>query len=226
MVNVTDDTSITIREIQHYIYCPHRWGLMAIGNAWAENYFVTKANLLHTRVHNPDNHYVRKNVKVFTGVEIFNDTPEINIHGAVDCLELKKDTAGVPISGENSKYSLTIVEYKPTQPKGKECNYDDIMQVFAQKICVDYTFKANASGVIYYADTKKRIKLPLQENYDEYFETLTAVLTEMRVYLAAGIIPAKPKKQRCSGCSMKDLCMQGKHNQKPIRDMILETLYA
>ena len=45
---------ITIRSIQHYLYCPHRWGLMEIDKAWAENVYVTKANLMHERVHDPE----------------------------------------------------------------------------------------------------------------------------------------------------------------------------
>ena len=119
MVNLASDNSIAIRSIQHYLYCPHRWGLMYIGDVWAENYFVTKANLLHARVHDPDKHYVRKNVKVFTGIEVYNDKPEFDIHGVVDCLELRKDGHGVPVSGEDGSFGCTIVEYKPTQPSGR-----------------------------------------------------------------------------------------------------------
>ena len=48
---------IAIRSIQHFMYCPHRWGLLEIDQAWAENVFVTKANLLHERVHDPNRHY-------------------------------------------------------------------------------------------------------------------------------------------------------------------------
>ena len=36
---------IAIRSIQHYMYCPHRWGLLEIDKAWAENFFVTKGAL-------------------------------------------------------------------------------------------------------------------------------------------------------------------------------------
>lgn len=32
---------ISIRSLQHFLYCPHRWGLLEIGKVWAENYFVT-----------------------------------------------------------------------------------------------------------------------------------------------------------------------------------------
>ena len=57
---------ITIRSIQHYLYCPHRWGLMEIDKAWAENMYVTKANLMHERVHDPDQNYTIRGKKVYT----------------------------------------------------------------------------------------------------------------------------------------------------------------
>ncbi len=34
------------------------------------------------------------------------------------------------------------------------------MQVFAQKICVDYTFGGDCDGVLYYADVKKEYRCP------------------------------------------------------------------
>ena len=64
---------ITIRSIQHYLYCSHRWGLLEIDKAWAENVFVTKANLMHDRVHDPDRSYVSKGKKVYTSVPVYND---------------------------------------------------------------------------------------------------------------------------------------------------------
>ena len=64
---------IAIRSIQHYMYCPHRWGLLEIDKAWAENFFVTKANLLHERVHDPEKNYTARGKKVFTAVPVYND---------------------------------------------------------------------------------------------------------------------------------------------------------
>ena len=99
------------------------------------------------------------------------------------------------------------MEYKPTQPKN--CNYkeDDAMQVFAQKICVDYVFGGNCTAAIYYGNVKKRIELPLDECFMEYDAKLKSLLVEMRECLDKGIIPPKQKAQKCNGCSMKDLCI-------------------
>lgn len=198
---------ISIRSIQHYLYCPHRWGLLEIDRAWAENAFVTKANLLHGRVHDSDKHYTVKGKKVFTSVPVYNDLPEYDLYGVTDCLELTESEKGVSIHGSKEKYSVCIVEYKPTKPKEKDFHEEDCMQVFAQKLCVDYVFGCDCDAVIYYADVKKRIQLPVREQFSVYEEKLKLTLAEMRLHFANGDIPPMRKGQKCSGCSMKDLCM-------------------
>ena len=37
---------INIRTIQHYMYCPRRFGLLEIENAWVENVSVVLANII------------------------------------------------------------------------------------------------------------------------------------------------------------------------------------
>ena len=161
---------ITIRSIQHYMYCPHRWGLIEINKSWGENIFVTKANLLHDRVHDPEKSYTGRGKKVYTSVPVYNDDEQYNLYGVTDCIELKKDKTGITIKDDNQRYKLTIVEYKPTKPKEKDYREDDLMQVFAQKLCVDSIFGGDCDGVLYYADVKKRISLPLKENFEKYNE--------------------------------------------------------
>ncbi len=200
---------IAIRTIQHYLYCPHRWGLLEIDKAWAENYFVTKANLLHERVHDPEKNYMAKGRKVYTSVPVYNDQECYNLYGVTDCLELTPAENGAVVPGLPGSWKICIVEYKPTKPKDQEYREDDAMQVFAQKLCVDYVFGGDCDGVIYYANEKKRVQLPLHEIWEIYDTRLKALLEEMRKNLKLGIIPPIRKGQTCSGCSMKDLCMPG-----------------
>lgn len=211
---------ITIRSIQHYMYCPHRWGLIEIDKAWAENVFVTKANIMHDRVHSEDNHYTHRGRKVFTSVPVYNDLDEYNLYGVTDCIELTEDENGIAIQGSKEKYKICIVEYKPTQPKDCDYKEDDIMQVFAQKICVDYVFGGNCTAEIYYGNVKKRIGLPLNERFLEYDAKLKNMLAEMRERLDKGIIPPRQKGQKCSGCSMKDLCMPSVKKAFSVREEI------
>lgn len=211
---------IAIRTIQHYMYCPHRWGLMEVGDAWAENAFITKANFVHQRVHDQDNHYSIRGRHVLTALSVYNDLEDYNIYGKLDCLELTPDDTGVNVFGFDRKMLLTIVEYKPTYPKNSDYNSDDLMQVFAQKVCVDYIFGGKASGVLYYADKKQRVTLPLDDNFDHLDTELRQYLREMRSFLEKGIIPEKRANQKCSGCSLANICLPRSSGLRKIRNVI------
>ena len=200
--------SIPIRSIQHYLYCPHRWGLMEIDCAWAENYFVVKANLLHERVHSSDR-FSGRGKKVHTAVSVWND--DYGIYGVTDCIE---ETAR----------GLCIVEYKPTKPKNADWSEDDAMQVYAQKLCVDAVFGGNCEAVLYYADVKQRVRLPLAEQREEFDAKLRAVLLKMREALRNGTIPPIRRGQPCSGCSLRDICIPKLRTAASVRSAVTALL--
>lgn len=179
---------ISFRSLQHYLYCPHRWGLMEIDRAWAENFYVVKANALHERAHSGVSYSLRGR-KTYTDVDLWNE--ELGIIGKTDCIEESKD-------------GLCIVEYKPTKPKTELVRHDDAMQLFAQKLCADAIFETDCKVQIYYADVKRRFNVSFDSSFDS---ELTVILSEMRRYIARGEVPPVRKKQNCSGCSMKDMCM-------------------
>ena len=216
--------SINIRSIQHFLYCSHRWGLIEIDRAWAENYFVVKANLLHERVHDPDRHYAAKDKRVFTSVPVWNDLPEYNIYGIVDCLEAAPSAKGISLDSTTDKYQLCLVEYKPKKPKDESFHETDALQVFAQKICVDFIFGGSCSAVLYYADVKKRVELPFEACFSIYEAKLKETLRLMRENLQLGNIPPIKNGQKCSGCSMQVLCMPKMKKQKRIQLQITEAL--
>jgi CRISPR-associated exonuclease Cas4 len=198
---------IALRDIQHFLFCPLRGGLIKSDCAWAENYFVAKAGVIHERVHDPKMSYMQRGRKVLTSQQVYCDLPEYGIAGVVDCLEAALCSTGVALDDTGARYSLCIVEYKPTMPKGQDFHLEDAMQVFAQKVCVDHIFGGDCDAVLYYADRNKRIPLPFREERAQWDERLRATLAQMRGYLAENRIPPIPRGQNCGGCSMKDLCM-------------------
>ena len=42
---------VSLRMIQHYMYCPRRFALLELNQDWAENAAVVNANILHETVH-------------------------------------------------------------------------------------------------------------------------------------------------------------------------------
>lgn len=213
-----------MRKIQHFMYCPHRWGLCEIEQLWVDNLFVAQADLMHERVHDPD--YVRsgRGTKTYCGVNVYHDGQEYGIYGVTDCIEVRKASDGVPVAGESGRYQLCIVEYKPTKPKERDWNDEDLMQVFAQKLCVDHIFGSNCEAAIYYADVRKRVMLPVREEYTRLDRELKEILKQMRKMLAQGTVPPIPKGQRCSGCSMKDICLPVKKAGDQVRSRVLKLI--
>ena len=147
--------------------------------------------MLHKRVHS-NTQYVSRAKKVYSSVRVWND--DLGLYGVTDCIEERQD-------------GLCVVEYKPKKPVSADFLKEDAIQVFAQKLCVDYIFKQSCKAEIYYADVKKHIKLPFDAEYDIYYNQVLELLNEIREYTKAGVIPPIRKGQYCSGCSMKDMCI-------------------
>jgi CRISPR-associated protein Cas4 len=201
-----NETYVKIRNIQHFLYCPRRYSLLEINDDWAENYFVVKANLLHQNVHDGSHSYSNSKKIVRSNVAVYNDLPEYNLFGVTDCVEFVRDRNGVEINGIDGKFRVCIIEYKPKSPKNDLFNETDAIQVFAQKICADYIWKCDSEAYIYYSDKRKRVSLPFDTEFDRYDQMLKKLLCEMRNVLDAKNILPRKKGQKCSGCSMTDIC--------------------
>lgn len=207
------------------MYCKRRWGLLEINGDWAENLFVIKAEIIHERVHQGLHSFSDKDKTARSSVSLYNDSEEYNLYGIADCIEFIKSNKGVKINGLPDLYNVRIAEYKPTPPKDGDFHQSDAIQVFAQKICADYIWHCNTQCYIYYAQTKKRIKLPFDMEFEKYDKMLKEYLRQMRDYLKKHKIPEREKGQKCSGCSLKDICFPKniKYNVKSeIQKMIRE----
>ncbi len=215
-----NDHTINIRAIQHYMYCPRRFALLEINDDWEENAFVVKANLQHQHVHDGSHSYSDSKKIVRSDITVYNDAPEYDIFGITDCIEFIRSRNGVHVSGYDGTFEICIVEYKPKAPKDTAFNETDAIQVFAQKICADTIWNCDCEAYIYYSDTRKRVKLPFDTEYEKYDEMLRKLLSEMRGVLGEKRIPPRKKGQKCSGCSMKDVCFP-KEKKYCVRDMIL-----
>ena len=190
-----------IREVQHYVYCAHRWGLIHIGCDWSENLFVNRAVLMHENADSGKNNMVRGKY-VERSVRVFNR--EWDLYGILDCLQLTPDASGYYIPKYGKKFSLDIIEYKPTHTVSAQAALADRMQLLAQKICVDSMFSTDSKTSIYYADIRKRVYLSFEE---KDFVMLKSVISQIKDLYDSAEIPPARQSQLCGGCSMKDICL-------------------
>ncbi len=196
---------VTIRSIQHYLYCPRRYGLLEINRDWQENALVVRGNLVHERVHSGEHSYSDKDGFCRSNVELYND--ELEIYGTADCIEFERSDKAEYSEILGGRYIVRIIEYKPTKPKSALAEQSDMIQCFAQKVCADSIFGIDCECMMYYADVRRRVRLPFETEYDKYFSLLNELLGNMREVLDSGVIPAKRKGQSCGGCSLDGVCM-------------------
>ncbi len=218
---MTEEKPISIRSIQHYMYCPRRFALLELNQDWAENAAVVNANLLHETVHSGKPRHLPKGVLARNSVTVWHD--DYALFGVCDCIEFVPDAKGVPIAGLEGSYRVRIVEYKPTAPKDAPFHPSDAIQVYAQKLCADHIWGCDAEAFLYYDSTHRRVRLPFAEEGDAYHAMLMQYLTEMKTMLAQRKIPAAAAKQSCRSCSLYEDCMPGAGG-KTVRKMIDECL--
>lgn len=197
----SSDTAISLRQIQHYAYCPHRWGLIHIGCDWSENAFVNRATLLHARADSKTSSMLRGKY-IEHAVQVYHDGLEL--YGVLDCLQLTPDENGCYLEKYGKRFRLTVVEYKPKLPKRSEASLADRLQLLAQKLCTDFVFRTDCEACMYYADVRRRVPVVFCE---EDMRTLERIIGDIRRCTSEAFIPPVQKSQYCSGCSMKDICL-------------------
>lgn len=212
---------LNIRAIQHYIYCPRRWGLLEINGNWAENALVVKGNLMHERVHQKESDLSTTNKTVVHSMAVYNDV--LGIKGYLDALELVKHKKGVYITALQDYYKLKIIEYKPTAPKKGEFVFADKLQLFLQKLCVDEMWHTSSETYFYFDDTKHRKQVDFESDYQSYYTLVTEIIKEMRQYCKNQEIPNKKVGQKCQGCSLQDYCFP-KNTAFNVKQSILQMI--
>ena len=87
-------------------------------------------------------------------------------------------------------------------------------------MCADFVWGCDSEAYIYYSDTRKRMKLPFDTEYEKYDAKIKQLLGEMRTLISQEKIPERKRSQKCSGCSIADICFP-KTAAYSVRDMIM-----
>ncbi|MGM9596952.1 MAG: CRISPR-associated protein Cas4 [Eubacteriales bacterium] len=206
---------IPIRALQHFLYCPHRWGMLYRDGLWEDNALTVLADLAHERVHSGDKLVQSKKKIALSDVTLYSQ--RWGIYGKADCLELIPDAGGVKVAPYPGTYSLSVVEYKPTAPKS-DVSVADRLQLFAQCCCVEEIFGVMPEAYLYYVNVRKRFRLNFNED-DE--RLLKQVVEQLTYWLQSDQTPPPVNGPKCNGCSMRDRCMP-KQIKKSVYASVME----
>ncbi|OLP57523.1 CRISPR-associated protein Cas4 [Rhizobium rhizosphaerae] len=197
---VEEQEPIPLSALQHAVYCLRQAALIHIERAWAENRFTAEGNVLHAVADKGGKRKVR-GVRRVMALPVAS--ARLNLSGIADVVEFLAD-------GEaETAYPL---EYKRGKPK---LHRADEVQLCAQALCLEeMTGRLVPEGALYYAETRRRVVVPIDDDLRRLTEDTVGALAE--VFRSGSTPPPTTRRERCRACSLIEICRPDAV-QRPVR---------
>ncbi|MCD7728272.1 MAG: CRISPR-associated protein Cas4 [Ruminococcus sp.] len=195
-----EDDFLQLSGIQHFEFCRRQWALIHIEMLWEENIRTVEGERLHEICHDSLISESRGNIITSKGMPVFSRT--LGASGECDVVEFRKSKSGITLSGHEGNYIVYPIEYKRGEPKDDDC---DLMQLAAQAICLEEMFVCEVNkGAIFYGKIRRRTEIEITS---EVKNKVRISFEQMHRYFREGYIPKVKTSQKCSACSLKELCI-------------------
>ena len=204
----TEDDFIMISALQHYVYCPRQCALIHVEDAWNENLFTVRGNLLHEKV-DTDTYETRGTLKTIRGLRIHSFN--YGIVGRCDVVEFRKGKTGEEVMP---------VEFKSGEPKE---NISDKAQLCAQVLCLEEMLNTRIThGAFFYGKIRRRNVVEIDNELRSQTES---IITSVREIVSKKIVPPAVYEAKCRNCSLQSICQPKAMNKSKLNKYIKE-LYS
>ncbi len=201
----SEDDYIQISALQHYVYCPRQCGLIHVENAWNDNMFTVRGEIMHEKV-DTDTYEARGTKKTVHGLRIHSQ--RLGIVGRCDVVEFR-DTA----NGEE----VLPVEFKSGEPKE---DISDKVQLCAQVLCLEEMLRINISkAAFFYGKIRRRNQIEINTELRNQTEN---IITAVHDIISSKKIPTAEYSRKCRNCSLEEVCMPKAMNEKKLKRYIRE----
>ena len=204
----SEDNFIKISALQHYVYCPRQCGLIHVEDAWNDNLFTVRGNILHEKV-DTDTYETRGTIKTIRGLRIHSF--RYGLVGRCDVVEFKQTKNGEEV---------LPVEFKSGKPKA---DLSDKVQLCAQVFCLEEMLKAKISkAAFFYGKIRRRNIIDID---DELRSQTESIISNVREIVSKKIIPTAVYESKCRNCSLQSICQPKAMNKRKLQNYIKE-LYS
>jgi CRISPR-associated exonuclease Cas4 len=185
-----EDDPIPLSALQHAVYCLRQAALIHLERIWAENRFTAEGQILHLATNVPGMRRGR-GVRRVTALPLVSR--RLGLAGVADLVEF--------LAGPDGETPYPV-EFK--RGKAKLHRADEV-QLCAQGLCLEeMTGRAVPEGSLYYAETKRRVVVALDEPLRTLTEETAARLREL--FASARTPPAEYRPGKCRACSLLEQC--------------------
>jgi CRISPR-associated exonuclease Cas4 len=221
----TEEDFIMISALQHYVYCPRQCALIHVEDAWSENLFTVRGNILHEKV-DTDTYETRGNVRTVRGLRIHSfkyglvgrcDVVEFRTKKSVSHPELVSES---PINSDTLKQvqgftDVIPVEFKSGKPKE---DVSDKVQLCAQVFCLEEMLNTKISkAAFFYGKIRRRNVIDID---DELRIQTENIIDSVREIVSKKIIPCAEYEAKCRNCSLINICQPKAMNKRKLQNYI------
>ena len=186
-----EEETIPLSALQHAVYCLRQAALIHLERLWDENIFTAQGDVLHAVADKGGSRKGRGGRRVLS---LPLGSVRLNLSGTADLVEFQPQPDG--------SARPFPVEYKRGKPK---LHRADEAQLCAQALCLEeMTGQPVPEGALYYAQTKRRVTVPIDAELRAL--TMAAVADLAEVFARRTTPPPTPHRSRCRACSLIDLC--------------------
>lgn len=209
----SEDELVPISALAQLAYCPRRCALLHLEGIWQDNRFTIEGRLLHESVHEHRTE-AQGLVRIARGLRLHS--LRLGLVGQADVVEFHRLEAdpgdssledghqceGACLPGQTGRWRSFPVEHKRGRPKPHQA---DEVQLCAQAICLEEMLETSVpEGALFYHQPRRRTGVTFDAELRQRTEQLARQLHE----LLAGTTTASPDPGRkCSGCSLRDVCL-------------------
>ena len=196
----TEDDFIMISALQHYVYCPRQCALIHVEDAWNENVFTVRGNILHEKV-DTDTYETRGTKKTIRGLRIHSF--QFGLVGRCDVVEFRDLKTGEEVMP---------VEFKSGEPKE---DISDRVQLCAQVFCLEEMLNTKITqGTFFYGKIRRRNVVEIDNELRAQTESIIA---SVRKIVSKKIIPLAEYSAKCRNCSLQDICQPKAMNKRKLK---------
>jgi len=198
-----EEDFIMISALQHYVYCPRQCALIHVEDAWSENLYTVRGNILHEKV-DTDTYETRGTLKTIRGLRIHSF--KYGIVGRCDVVEFRK--------GKTDE-EVIPVEFKSGKPKE---NISDKVQLCAQALCLEEMLNIKITkGAFFYGKIRRRNIVDIDDELRSQTENIIASVREI---VSKKIVPTAVYEAKCRNCSLQSICQPKAMNKRKLQNYI------
>lgn len=203
-----EDEFIQLSALQHYVFCPRQCALIHVDDAWNDNLFTVRGNILHEKV-DTDTYETRGALKTVRALKIHSF--RLGLAGKCDVVEFRKSKDGAQ--------EVLPVEFKAGQPKQ---NISDEVQLYAQALCLEEMLHTTIKhGAFFYGKIRRRVQVDLGDALRKQTEEIIAAV---HAIVQRKVVPPARYEKKCNTCSLEQVCQPKAMNERRL-EAYMNALY-